>query len=131
MAVAAYPATFKYGGVVVNDIMTYDQSMKMAKAETTAFSGSGGAAVGTETSLPTLFSATVKVAGSWNKGDAGQASLETAFLARTIGTLLFTPFGTNTYTAQAWVETVNTKGDLKKQVEGGWDFVITGAITPV
>ncbi len=130
MAIAAFPATFTYSGIIVSDIMTIDQSMKIGKIDTTAFPGVVTANAGTETSIPGLFSATVKVAGSWNKGDPGQAGMEAAFFARTTGTLLFKPTGTNSYTAQAWVEAVDTKGDPKKQVDGAWAFVITGPLTP-
>ncbi len=131
MAIAAYPAAISIGGVIINDIMTIDLSQKMAKADTTAFSGSGGAPAGTETSIPTLFSATFKLSGSWNKVDPGQAALETAFYARTIGTIVFTPSAGKTYTGQVWVESVDTKGDPKKQLDAAFGIVVTGAITAV
>lgn len=131
MAIAAYPATISIGGTIINDIMTIDLNQKMLKADTTAFSGSGGAAVGTETSIPTLFNATLKLSGSWNKPDAGQVALENAFYARTIGSVVFTVTTGKTYTAQCWVESVDTKADPKKQVDASYGLVVTGSMVVV
>src|SRR5271157_415134 len=99
MAIAAYPATLKIGANAINDIMAWELPFKMDQVETTAFSGSGGAAIGTKTYIPTLYGAQVKCTGSWNKADTnGQLVLETAFFARTSTTLIVSPNGTNTYT---------------------------------
>ncbi|SRR6266487_3875290 len=131
MAVAAYPATIKISpSTIINDIVTYDLPFKMDMVDTTAFSGSGGATVGTKTYLPTLYGAVVKANGSWNKADTGQAALETAFFARTATTLIFSPNGTNTYTASAWVSSYYPKVDVKGVVQVDFELTINGAITP-
>lgn len=130
MAIAAYPATLTVGGTVINDIMTYDLPFKMDMVETTAFSGSGGAAVGTKTYVPTLFGVVVKASGSWNKTDTGQAALETAFFARTSVNMVFKPNGTNTYTTTAWMSGYNPKADVKGVVGADFELTINGACTP-
>lgn len=130
MAIAAYPATLTVGAVTINDIMTYDVPLKMDMTETTAFSGSGGAAVGTKTYIPTLLSSVVKASGSWNKGDAGQAALETAFFARTSCAMVFKPNGTNTYTCAAFVSGYNPKADVKGVVTVDFELTVNGTITP-
>src|SRR5260221_11234457 len=99
MAVAAYPATLKIGANAILDLMTHDLPFKMDTVETTAFSGSGGAAVGTKTFIPTLLGMQCKVAGSWNKADTnGQLGIKTNSFARTKTTFIFSPKITNTYT---------------------------------
>jgi Phage tail tube protein len=130
MAIAAYPATIKVGGVTINDITTYDVPMKMDMVETTAFSGSGGATVGTKTYVPTLFGAVVKASGSWNKTDTGQAALESAFFARTSVSMVFSPNGTNTYSCSAFISGYNPKGDTKGVVTIDFELTISGAVTP-
>ncbi len=130
MAVAAYPATIKVSSTVINDIMTYDLPFKMDMVDTTAFSGSGGATIGTKTYVPTLLGAVVKAAGNWNKGDTGQAALETAFFARSTVSMVFSPNGTNTYSATAYVSSYNPKGDVKGVTQVDFELTITGAITP-
>jgi hypothetical protein len=130
MAIAAYPASLTVGAVTINDIMTYDLPFKMDTVETTAFSGSGGAAVGTKTYVPTLLGAVVKASGSWNKTDTGQAALETAFFARTSCAMVFKPNGTNTYTCAAFVSGYNPKADVKGVVTVDFELTISGNITP-
>lgn len=130
MAVAAYPATIKSGSTVINDIMTYDLPFKMDMVETTAFSGSGGATIGTKTYIPTLLGAVVKASGNWNKADTGQAALETAFFARSTISAVFSPNGTNTYSATAYISSYNPKGDVKGAFAVDFEFTITGNITP-
>ncbi|SRR6266496_3353999 len=131
MAIAAYPATVKIGANTVADIMTYEIPLKMDMAETTAFGGSGGAAVGTKTFIPTLFGTQIKASGSWNKADTnGQAALETAFFARTATTLIFSPNGTNTYSASCFISDLSIKADVKGKVDIDYTFQITGALTP-
>ena len=104
MAIAAYPATLKISTNAVLDIMTHELPFKMDNVETTAFSGSGGAAVGTKTFVPTLLGMQAKIIGSWNKADTnGQLVIETAFFARTLTTFIFSPNGTNTYTFSAYI----------------------------
>lgn len=131
MAIAAYPSTLKIGSNAINDIMTYDLPFKMDMAETTAFSGSGGAAVGTKTFIPTLFGMVVKASGSWAaKTDTnGQALLESAFFARTTVTVIVSPNGSNTYTYTAWISGYDIKGDPKKQVEVDFELTVNGAVT--
>jgi hypothetical protein len=130
MAIAAYPATLTVGAVTINDIMTYDLPFKMDMTETTAFSGSGGATVGTKTYAPTLLGAVVKASGSWNKTDTGQAALESAFFARTSCAMVFKPNGTNTYTCAAFVSGYNPKADVKGVVTVDFELTISGNITP-
>src|SRR5258708_15289695 len=102
MAVAAYPATLKISTTVVLDIMHHELTLKMGNVETTAFSGSGGAAVGTKTFVPTLLEMQAKIIGSWNKADTnGQLVIETAFFSRTLTTFIFSPNVTTTYTVSA------------------------------
>src|ERR1700694_1550661 len=99
MAIAAYPATVKIGANTIQDIQTLELPFKMDMHNTTAFGGSGGAAVGTKTFIPTLYGMQVKLAGSWAKTDTtGQLLLENAFFARTTVSLIASPNGTNTYT---------------------------------
>jgi hypothetical protein len=131
MAIAAYPSTLKIGANVINDIMTYDLPFKMDMAETTAFSGSGGAAVGTKTYIPTLFGMQVKASGSWAaKTDTnGQVLLEAAFFARTTVTVIVSPNGTNTYTYTAYISDYGIKGDPKNQVQVDFTMQVTGACT--
>lgn len=131
MAIAAYPATIKISTNAVLDIVTYELPMKMDMLETTAFSGSGGAAVGTKTFVPGLFGCVVKASGSWNKGDTtGQALLETAFFARTATTLIFSPNGTNTYTASCFVSSYPIKAEVKGLVTVDFELTVSGAVTP-
>jgi hypothetical protein len=130
MAVAAYPATLKIGANSVLDIMTHDLPFKMDTTETTAFSGSGGAAVGTKTFLPTLLGMASKITGSWNKADTtGQLVLETNFFARTKTTLIFSPNGTNTYTFGAWITDYNIKTDPKSKVDVEFGLLMDGTVT--
>src|SRR5260221_189548 len=90
MAIAAYPATLKIGANSILDLQTHDLPFKMDTDETTAFSGSGGAAVGTKTFIPTLLGMQCKVSGNWNKADTtGQLVLENNFFARTKTTLIY------------------------------------------
>jgi len=130
MAVAAYPATLKIGANAILDLMTHDLPFKMDTAETTAFSGSGGAAVGTKTFIPTLLGMQCKVSGSWNKGDTtGQAILETNFFARTKTTLIYSPNGTNTYTFGAWITDYGIKTDPKSKVDVDFGLLMDGNVT--
>ena len=130
MAVAAYPATIKVGAVLVNDIMTYDLPFKMDLVETTAFSGSGGAAIGVKTYVPTLTGTQIKASGSWNKGDTGQAALETAFFARTSVSMVFSPNGTNTYTVTCFVSDYDVKAEVKGVVTADFTLQTSGVVTP-
>src|SRR5258708_37166908 len=99
MAVAAYPATLKIGANAILDLMTHDFPFKMGTVETTAFSGSGGAAVGTKTFIPTLLEMQCKVSGSWNKADTnGQLGIETKCFPRPKTTSVFSPRVTHTRT---------------------------------
>lgn len=130
MAIAAYPATLKIGVNAVQDIMLQEYPFKMGMVETTAFSGSGGAAVGTKTFIPTLIEAQIKASGSWNKADTnGQLVIETAFFARTTVTIIFSPNGTNTYTLTAFVMDYAIKADPKSKVDVDFTLQMTGAVT--
>jgi len=130
MAVAAYPATLKIGANAILDIQTHDLPFKMGTDETTAFSGSGGAAVGTKTFVPTLLELQCKISGSWNKADTnGQLVIETAFFARTLTTFVFSPNGTNTYTFSAWITDYNIKTDPKSRVTVDFSILMNGTVT--
>lgn len=130
MAIAAYPATCKIGANTIQDIMNIELNIKMETTETTAFGGSGGAAVGTKTFIPTLLTATAKLIGSWNKADAtGQLLLEQALLGRTLVTIIFSPNGTNTYTVSCWVTDYPIKADPKKQIDAEYALLVNGGIT--
>jgi hypothetical protein len=130
MAIAAYPATLKIGTNAIIDIMTHDLPFKMDVVETTAFSGSGGAAIGTKTYIPTLLGMQCKVAGSWNKADTnGQLVMETNFFARTPTTFIYSPNGTNTYTFTAIIDAYNIKTDPKSKVDVDFALTMTGAVT--
>ena len=130
MAVAAYPATLKIGANAILDLMTHDLPFKMDTVETTAFSGSGGAAVGTKTFIPTLLGMQCKVAGSWNKADTnGQLVMETNFFARTKTTFIFSPNVTNTYTFGAWITAYNVKTDPKSKVDVDFELLMDGTVT--
>jgi hypothetical protein len=130
MAIAGYPATVKIGANTIQDIMNLELPFKMDTVETTAFGGSGGAAVGTKTFIPTLYGMQLKLAGSWNKADTtGQALLETAFFARTLTTLIVSPNGTNTYTFGAWVSDYTIKADTKGKVDVDYSIMMNGDVT--
>jgi len=130
MAVAAYPATLKIGANAILDIQTHDLPFKIETDETTAFSGSGGAAVGTKTFVPTLLGMQCKISGSWNKADTnGQLVIETAFFARTLTTFIFSPNGTNTYTFSAWITDYNIKTDPKSRVTVDFGILMNGTVT--
>jgi hypothetical protein len=134
LALAAYPATLKIGANSIQDIMTFELPFKMDMAETTAFSGSGGATIGTKTYIPTLYGMAVKATGSWAaKSDTnGQALLEAAFFARTSVTVIVAPLGTsNTYTYTAYISDYTIKGDPKKQVETDFTMTVTGSVSIV
>jgi len=130
MAVAAYPATLKIGANAILDIQTHDLPFKMGTDETTAFSGSGGAAVGTKTFVVTLLEMQCKISGSWNKADTnGQLVIETAFFARTLTTFVFSPNGTNTYTFTAYITDYNIKTDPKSRVTVDFGILMNGTVT--
>lgn len=130
MAIAAYPATAKIAANTIQDIMTIELNVKMETSETTAFGGSGGAAVGNKTFIPTLLTSTAKLIGSWNKADAtGQLLLENAFFARTLVTVIISPNGTNTYTGTFWIVDYPIKADPKKQVDAEYSLLLNGALT--
>lgn len=132
MAIAGYPATLKIGANTVQDIMLMEFPFKMENVETTAFGGSGGAAVGTKTFIPTLLTAQNKASGSWNKADTtGQLLLENAFFARTLVTLIFSPNGTNTYTLACWVIDYMIKTDTKSKVDVDFTLLMNGNVTLV
>ena len=130
MAIAAYPATLKIGANAILDIQTHDLPFKMDTAETTAFSGSGGAAIGTKTFIPTLLGMQCKVNGSWNKADTnGQATMETNFFARTKTTFIYSPNGTNTYTFGAWITDYGIKTDPKSKADVDFGLLMDGNVT--
>ncbi len=130
MAVAAYVATLKIGSNAILDLMTHELPFKMDNVETTAFSGSGGAAVGTKTFVPTLVGMQAKVTGSWNKADTnGQLVMETNFFARTLTTFIFSPNVTNTYTFSAWIIDYIVKTDPKSKVDVEFTLLMNGTAT--
>ena len=130
MAVAAYPATLKIGANAILDLMTHELPFKMDNVETTAFSGSGGAAVGTKTFVLTLVGMQAKVTGSWNKADTnGQLVMETNFFARTLTTFIFSPNVTNTYTFSAWIIDYIVKTDPKSKVDVEFTLLMNGTVT--
>jgi len=122
----------KIGANTIQDIQTLELPFKMDMHETTAFGGSGGAAVGTKTFIPTLYGMNVKLTGSWNKADAtGQALLETAFFARTTVSLIASPNGTNTYTFACWVSDYTIKADTKGAAMADYMLTMNGDVTRV
>ncbi|SRR5579884_624752 len=130
MAIAAYPATLKIGSNAILDLQTHDLPFKMDTDETTAFSGSGGAAVGTKTFVPTLLGMQCKVSGNWNKGDTnGQLVMETNFFARTKTTFIYSPDGTHTYTFGAWITDYDIKTDPKSRVTVDFGLLMDGTVT--
>jgi hypothetical protein len=130
LAIAAYPATLKIGANAILDIQNHDLPFHMDTDETTAFSGSGGAAVGTKTFVPTLLGMQCKITGSWNKGDTtGQAILETNFFARTKTTLIYSPNGTNTYTFGAWITDYHVVTDPKSRATVEFGLLMDGTVT--
>ncbi len=130
MAVAAYPATLKIGANAILDLQTHDLPFKMGTDETTAFSGSGGAAVGTKTFVPTLIEMQCALSGSWNKADTnGQLVMETNFFARTKTTFIYSPNGTNTYTFGAWITDYHVKTDPKSRVTVDFTLLMDGTVT--
>lgn len=133
MAIAGYPSTCKIGANTIQDLGTIELPFKMDTVETTAFGGSGGAAIGTKTFIPTLYGMQMKLAGSWNKADTtGQLLLEQAFFARTTVSLVVSPNGgTNTYSFAAWVSDYTIKADTKGKVDVDFAITMTGAVTIV
>lgn len=127
--VAGYNATVKEGSTTIQDISSFDLPFKMDMLETTAFSGSGGATVGTKTFLPGLLGLQMKLTGNWNKGDTGQAALETAFFGRTTVSIVVSPNGSNTYTLTAYVSDYDIKGDVKGMVTVDYSLMMTGNVT--
>lgn len=130
MAIAAYPATLKIGANAILNLMTHDFPFKVDMPETTAFSGSGGAAVGTKTFIPTLLGMQCKVSGSWNKADTnGQLVMETNFFARTLTTFIYSPNGTNTYTFSGYITDYDIKTDPKSKVDVDFGITMNGTVT--
>jgi len=130
MALAGYPATVKIGANTIQDIQSYDLPFKMAMLATTAFGGSSGATVGTETFIPGLLGMATKLTGNWNKADTtGQLLLEAAFFARTTVTLIASPNGTSTYTFAAWVSDYNIKADVKGLITADYSLTMNGNVT--
>lgn len=130
MAIAAYPATLKIGSNAILDLITHDLPFHMDNVETTAFSGSGGAAVGTKTFIPTLLGMQCALSGNWNKADTnGQLVMETNFFARTKTTFIYSPNGTNTYTFGAWIIDYHVKSDVKGVVTVDFALLMDGTCT--
>ena len=130
MAIAGYPGTVKIGANTIQDIQNFELPFKMDTVETTAFGGSGGAAVGTKTFIPTLYGMQVKLTGSWAKTDTtGQLLLENAFFGRNTVTLICSPNGTNTYTFACWVSDYTIKADTKGKVDVDYAVTMNGAVT--
>lgn len=128
-AAPGYSATVKNGATTIQDITSFDLPFKMDQLETTAFSGSGGAAVGNKTFIPGLLGMDVKLSGSWNKADTGQLGLETAFFGRTTVSLIVSPNGTNTYSCTCYVSDYGIKGDPKSLLQVDYTLKMTGAVT--
>lgn len=128
MASAGYLATIKISpSTVINDIKTYEVPLKMDMEDVTSFSSP---TPGTKQFLPTLYGAQIKASGQWNKGDAGQGQLETAFFGRTKVTLIFSPNGTNTYTASCWISDYSIKAEVKGVIQADFTLQMDGAATP-
>lgn len=126
MAIAAYNATVKIGSTVIHDIQGYDLPFKMDSQEVTALSQS---APGTKAFVPTLLNAQVKLNGFWNKTDTGQGQLETAFFARTLVNLVFSPDGTKTYSLSGWITDYDVKTDPKSVVNADFTIQMDGNVT--
>lgn len=132
-ATAAYSATVKIGANTIQDLPSFELPFKMDMVETTAFGGSGGAAVGTKTYVPTLYGQQLKLTGNWNKADTtGQLLLENAFFARTTVSLVVSPnAGTNTYSFSCFVSDYTIKADVKGVVTADYTLYMNGAVTIV
>ena len=127
-AVAAYLATIKVGTQLVGNITTYDMPFKMDMIDITAFSG---ASPGTHIFLPTLLGSQIKANGHWDKVDAGQVLLETAFFARTLVAVIFSPNVTNTYSYSAWIADYHVKADVKNVILADFTLHMNGNVTLV
>jgi len=127
-AIASYLATIKIGAIVVGNITTFDMPFKMDLIDITAFSG---ASPGTHVFLPTLLGSQIKANGHWDKTDPGQALIETAFFARTLIALIFSPNVTNTYSLSAWIADYQIKADVKNVVVADFTLHMNGGVTLV
>lgn len=129
MAVAAYNATVTVGSsTIVHDIQGFDLPFKMDNQEVTVLSSS---APGTKAFIPTLLNMQVKLNGFWNKTDAGQLSLETAFFARTKLNFIFSPDGVKTYSLSSWLVDYDIKTDPKSAVNADFTLQMDGGVTIV
>jgi hypothetical protein len=129
MAQAAYTATLTVGATVVHDIDTHDLPFKMDMLDVTSFSG---ATPGTYQYLPGLLGLQAKLSGNWNKGDAGQLALETAFFGRTSVTIVVSPnAGTNSYSFGGFISDYEVKDTVKDKVTADYTVYMNGGVTIV
>lgn len=130
--VAGYPGTIEITGTpntVVKGFNSMDLPYQVDTDETTAFSAP---APGWKTSIPTLTGMTVKISGKRIPGDAGQAALRTAFLAKTlVPGVVFSPDGTETHTCDCWVTSWNQKSDVKSAQTLDISLLVEGESTIV
>jgi hypothetical protein len=126
-ATAGYLGTLKIGTVTVNNIKSQDMPLKIAALDTTSFSAS---VAGTESYIGGLLSGQLKFSGQYDKSDTAQATIETNFLARTVSSFVFSPNGTNTYTASCLITGYNVKSDVKGLVTADWELQLSGTVTP-
>lgn len=130
MATAGYLATIKAGGTAVKDITSIDWPLKMNTDDTTSFSST---TPGTETSIPTTSSGSIKLSGHRNNADTGQNALRTAWINRTAVTMVFDPdgTGTETQTASCWVTDWSVKADPKNAAKLDVSLTVNGGTTLV
>lgn len=132
MATAAYQATIEIQGTpntVIHDIQAFDLPFKMAMIDVTSLSAP---TPGTEQYIPGLLGSQIKCNGFWNKADAGQAALETAFFGRTQVSLIASPDGgTHTYAFSAWIADYEIKSDVKSANTVDFTLQLNGGVTLV
>lgn len=128
MAIAGYLATIKQGSTTIADIQGFEMPFKTDMEDTTMLNSSSP---GAKTFIPTLRGATYKLNGNWNKGDTGQAALETAYFARTLVSIVFSPDGVKTYSCSCWVPDYTIKAGVKGAVSADFSLQMNGDVTIV
>jgi len=126
--VASYGAIIKEGSTAIKGIKTIEWPVKMNMDDTTAFSST---TPGTETAIPTTSSGTVKLSGVRLNTDTGQNALRTAWINRTLVTMVYDPdgTGTETQTATCYVTDWSVKADPKKAVALDVSLVVDNGTT--
>jgi Phage tail tube protein len=125
-ATAGYLSYVKVGTVTINNIKSQDMPLKIAALDTTSFSAS---VAGTESYIGGLLSGQLKFSGQYDKGDTGQATVETNFLARTVTPFTFSPDNSHTYAASCLITGYNVKSDVKGLVTADFELQLSGTVT--